>query len=68
LADFREAAADLPSPAHLFHLARAHYKSSDKTSASKVLKMAQEQGLQASLLHPSEQNEYQKMLLELRIR
>jgi cellulose synthase operon protein C len=68
LADFREAAADLPTPAHLFHLARAHYKSSDKTNASKVLKTAQEQGLQASLLHPSEQSDYQKMLMELRIR
>lgn len=68
LADFREAAADLPSPAHLFHLARAHYKSSDKTNASKVLKLAQDQGLQASLLHPSEQSEYQKMVIELRVR
>ena len=68
LADFREAAADMPSPAHLFHLARAHYKSSDKTNASKVLKRAREQGLQASVLHPSEQSEYQKMLMELKIR
>jgi tetratricopeptide (TPR) repeat protein len=68
LADFREAAADLPSPAHLFHLARAHYKTSDKTSAFKVLKQAQEQGLQANLLHPSEQSEYQRMLTDLKIR
>ncbi len=68
LADFRDAAADLPSPSHLFHLARAHYKSSDKTNAFKVLKLAQEQGLQASLLHPSEQSEYQRMLMELKIR
>jgi tetratricopeptide (TPR) repeat protein/Tfp pilus assembly protein PilF len=68
LADFREAAADMPTPAHLFHLARAHYKASDKTNASKTLKLAQEQGLQASLLHPSEQSEYQKMLMELKIR
>ncbi|MGH7224383.1 MAG: tetratricopeptide repeat protein, partial [Gemmataceae bacterium] len=60
LADFRAAAADTPSPAHLFHLARAHYKSSDKPNASKVLKVAQEHGLQASVLHPSEQSEYQK--------
>src|SRR5579875_1663881 len=68
LTDFRDAAADLPSPAHLFHLACAHYKASDKTNAFKVLKRAQEQGLQASLLHPSEQSEYQKMLMELKIR
>lgn len=68
LADFRAAAADMPSPAHLFHLARAHYKSSDKTNAFKVLKLAQEQGLQASLLHPSEQSEYRRMLTELKIR
>jgi tetratricopeptide (TPR) repeat protein len=68
LADFRDAAADMPSPAHLFHLARAHYKVSDKTNAFKVLKLAQEQGLQASLLHPSEQNEYQRMLMALKIR
>jgi cellulose synthase operon protein C len=68
LADFRAAVADMPSPAHLFHLARAHYKSSDKTNASKVLKLAQEQGLQASLLHPSEQSEYQRMLMELKVR
>lgn len=68
LADFRDAAADMPTPAHLFHLARAHYKVSDKTNASKMLKLAQEQGLQASFLHPSEQNEYQRMLMELKIR
>jgi Tfp pilus assembly protein PilF len=68
LADFRDAVADMPSPAHLFHLARAHYRSSDKTNAFKLLKMAQEQGLQASLLHPSEQSEYQRMLMELKIR
>jgi tetratricopeptide (TPR) repeat protein len=68
LADFRAAAADMPSPAHLFHLARAHYKASDKTNAFKVLKLAQEQGLQASVLHPSEQSEYQRMMRELRIR
>ena len=68
LADFRDAAADMPSPAHLFHLACAHYKVSDKTNAFKVLKLAQEQGLQASLLYPSEQNEYQRMLTELKIR
>jgi tetratricopeptide (TPR) repeat protein len=68
LADFRDAVADMPSPAHLFHLARAHYRSSDKTNAFKLLKKAQEQGLQASLLHPSEQSEYQRMLMELKIR
>jgi tetratricopeptide (TPR) repeat protein len=68
LADFRAAAADMPTPAHLFHLARAHYKTSDKTNAFKVLKLAQEQGLQASLLHPSEQSEYQRMLVDLKIR
>jgi Tfp pilus assembly protein PilF len=68
LADFREAAADMPSPSHLFHLARAHYKTSDKTNAFKVLKLAQEKGLQASILHPSEQNEYQRMLTDLKIR
>jgi Tfp pilus assembly protein PilF len=68
LADFRDAAADMPTPAHLFHLARAHYKAKDKSNASKALKLAQEQGLQASVLHPSEQSEYQKLLMELRIR
>ncbi len=68
LADFREAAADMPTPAHLFHLAHAHYKASDKTNAFKVLKQAQEQGLQASILHPAEQNEYQRMVMELKVR
>lgn len=68
LADFREAATDMPSPAHLFHLARAHYRVRDKTNASKVLKQAQEQGLQASLLHPSEHGAYRKMLRALKIR
>jgi tetratricopeptide (TPR) repeat protein len=68
LNDFREAAADIPSPAHLFHLARAHYKSSDRTNASKILRQAREQGLQASLLHPSEQDVYQKMVNDLKIR
>ncbi|HWG47476.1 MAG TPA: hypothetical protein VN688_32230, partial [Gemmataceae bacterium] len=68
LADFREAAADMPTPAHLFHLARAHYKGRDKTNAFKVLKQAREQGLQASSLHPVEQAEYQRLLEELKIR
>ncbi len=68
LNDFREAAADAPSPAHLFHLARAHYKASDRGNASKILKQAQEQGLQASILHPSEQDVYQKMVNDLKIR
>jgi len=68
LADFREAAADMPTPAHLFHLARAHYKGRDKTNASKVLKQAREQGLQASSLHPVEQAEYQRLLEELKVR
>jgi len=67
LADFRAAAADMPSPTHLFHLAYAHYKASDKTNAVKVLKLAQEQGLQANLLHPSEQDAYQRMMIELKI-
>ncbi len=67
LADFREAAADMPTPAHLFHLARAHFKASDKSNASKALKLAAEQGLQDSLLHPSEQSEYRRMRDELRI-
>ncbi len=68
LADFREAAADMPTPAHLFHLARAHYQVRDKTTAFKVLKQAKEQGLQASALHPVEQESYQRLLEELKVR
>lgn len=68
LADFREAVANVPTAANLFHLACAHYKVHDKNNAAKVLKHAQEQGLQANNLHPSEQDEYQKLLLELKIR
>lgn len=68
LADFREAAADMPTPAHLFHLARAHYQARDKTTALKVLKQAKESGLQASSLHPVEQEAYQRLLEELKVR
>jgi tetratricopeptide (TPR) repeat protein len=68
LNDFRAAANDLPTAANLFHLARAHYKVSDKSNASKILKQAQEQGLQASVLHPSEQDDYQRLLMELNVR
>jgi Tfp pilus assembly protein PilF len=68
LADFREATADMPSPAHLFHLARAHYQVRDKTTAFKVLKQAKEQGLQASALHPVEQESYQRLLEQLKVR
>ena len=68
LADFREAAADMPTPAHLFHLARAITRAAIKPTPPRCSSMAQEQGLQASVLHPSEQSEYQKMLMELKIR
>ncbi len=68
LADFREAAADMPTPAHLFHLARAHYQVRDKTTAYKVLKQAKENGLQVSALHPVEQEAYQRLLEELKVR
>ncbi len=68
LADFRAAAADMPTPAHLFHLARAHYQARDKTTAYKVFKQAKESGLQASALHPVEQEAYQRLLEELKVR
>jgi hypothetical protein len=68
LADFRDAVADMPTPAHLFHLARAHYKSQDKSNAYKILKQAKEQGLQASVLHPVEQKDYRDLLEALKIR
>jgi Tfp pilus assembly protein PilF len=68
LADFRAAVADMPTPAHLFHLARAHYKSQDKSNAYKVLKRAKDQGLQASALHPVEQKDYRDLLDALKIR
>jgi tetratricopeptide (TPR) repeat protein len=68
LVDFRDAVADMPTPARLFHLARAHYQGRDKTNAVKILKRAKEQGLQANLLHPGEQSAYQKMLMELKVR
>jgi tetratricopeptide (TPR) repeat protein len=68
LADFRDAVANMPTATNLFHLAYAHYKASDKNNALKILKQAQEQGLQASLLHPSEQDNYEKLRLELKIR
>jgi len=68
LADFREASADMPTPSHLFHLARAHYQARDKIAAFKVFKQAKENGLQASSLHPVEQESYQRLLEELKIR
>ncbi len=68
LADFREAVTNMPTASNLFHLAYAHYKTSDKNNALKILKQAQERGLQASLLHPSEQDNYEKLRLDLKIR
>jgi tetratricopeptide (TPR) repeat protein len=68
LTDFRDAVADMPTPAHYFHLARAHYKAQDKANAIKVLKDAEKHGLQANVLHPVEQKDYQKLLEELKIR
>jgi tetratricopeptide (TPR) repeat protein len=68
LADFREAAADMPTPAHLFHLARAHFQARDKNNAFKVLKQAKDQGLHASALHPVEQEAFQRLLEELKVR
>jgi Tfp pilus assembly protein PilF len=68
LADFRAAVADMPTPAHLFHLARAHYQSQDKSNAYKVLKRAKDQGLQASAQHPVEQKDYRDLLDALKIR
>jgi Tfp pilus assembly protein PilF len=67
LADFREAAADMPTPAHLFHLASIHAKMRDKTSAFKIFKQAQEQGLQASVLHPVEHEDFQRLKETLKV-
>jgi tetratricopeptide (TPR) repeat protein len=68
LADFREAVANAPTAGNLFHLAYAHYKTRDKNNAFKVFKQAQEQGLQASNLHPCEQDDYQRLRVELNVR
>lgn len=67
LADFRAAASDLPTPAHLFHLARIHANMRDKTNALKIFQEAKKQGLQASVLHPVEQKDYQRLLDELKV-
>lgn len=67
LADFRAAATDLPTPAHLFHLARIHANMRDKTNAFKIFQEAKKQGLQASVLHPVEQKDYQRLLDELKV-
>src|SRR5262249_2181243 len=68
LADLKEAVDEAPTPAHLFHLARAHHQRSEPTQAKKALDEAKKRGLEVASLHPVEQEAARKLLEEYGVR
>jgi tetratricopeptide (TPR) repeat protein len=65
LSDLREATADVPTPARLFHLACAHHRAKDREGAARALREAKKLGLQVATLHPLEQKRCRQLLEEL---
>jgi len=68
LSDLKEAIADTPTAARLFHLARAHYQARDKDNAVRALTEAKKKGLKVSDLHPVEQQACRELLAEYGVR
>jgi tetratricopeptide (TPR) repeat protein len=69
LTDFAEAISDAPTGPRLFHLARAQYEARDRDAAVRTLQRARTDfGLQPSSLHPTEQQIYQTLLNELKVK
>jgi tetratricopeptide (TPR) repeat protein len=60
-----QAAADRPSAATLFHLARAHQLAHDPAAARMALDRAREMGLSPAKVHPLERPALEQMLAEL---
>ena len=67
ISDLKEVAEEAPTPAHLFHLARAHHAAHDRDSAVKALRQARQGGLKPNELHPVEQDACRKLLAELNV-
>jgi predicted Zn-dependent protease len=67
VADLKEATAEAPTATRLFHLARAHWKASDRDAAVKALRQAKELGLETGALHPIEQQACRELQTELRV-
>ena len=64
LADLEEATAAAPTPARLYYQARILHEERKTTRAREVLQSARDKGLQASVLHPIEQETCRKLLEE----
>jgi Tfp pilus assembly protein PilF len=67
VADFKAATAEAPTPARLYHLARAHHAVRDRDSAVKALRLAKQRGLEPDALHPVEQDACRRLLEEYRL-
>jgi tetratricopeptide (TPR) repeat protein len=67
LSDLKEANTDAPTPTRLFHLARAHAQTGDRSGALKILREAREKGLKVEILHPIEQKKCAELLAELKV-
>jgi Tfp pilus assembly protein PilF len=68
LADLKEATEEAPTPARLFHLARAHHQARDRASAARILRQAKARGLKVAMLHPVEQEVCRELLAEYGVR
>ena len=64
LGDLEEATADSPTPTRLYHLARALHADRKTDRVRQVLTQAKDKGLQASVLHPVEQEACRRLLEE----
>jgi tetratricopeptide (TPR) repeat protein len=72
LADFKEAAADAPTPTRLFHLAKAYHEARDPARARDQLLQATKlvgptNKPLPSAVHPTEQEECRRLLAELKV-
>jgi tetratricopeptide (TPR) repeat protein len=65
LNDLQEAVTEKPTPAVIFHLARAYLALQNRDQARAELRRAEKAGLQAASLHSLEQETYQKVITVL---
>ncbi len=73
LADLQEAAAEAPTATRLFHLAKAYHEKRDSARARQLLEQAQALLKNSgkplpAVMHPTEQEECQRLLAELQIK
>ena len=66
LRDLERVVNESPTPTRLFHLARAHERMKNTSSALAMLRQATDMGLTPQQLHPIEQPEFQRVSAELR--